>query len=86
MRARNFVCVASATGIQEGGSKRAWFRKTWQILFESATRLWVVHISNKARLAAWAQREGFLYISCTRMGDLSKYDTREKMKAAMEKT
>lgn len=55
-------------------------------MFESATRLWVVHISNNAKLAARAQKEGFICIGWTRMGDLSRYNTRDKMRAAMEKT
>ncbi|MGH7242569.1 MAG: restriction endonuclease [Phycisphaerales bacterium] len=55
-------------------------------MFENASRLWVVHISNNAKLAARAQREGFICIGWTRMGDLSRYDTRDKMRAAMEKT
>lgn len=54
-------------------------------MFENATRLWVVHISNNARLAARAQREGFICIGWTKIGDLTPYDSREKMKAALQR-
>ncbi|QQS09694.1 MAG: restriction endonuclease [Phycisphaerales bacterium] len=49
------------------------------------TRLWVVHISNQAKIAARARREGFICIGWTRIGDLSPHDTREKMKIAMHR-
>jgi len=52
---------------------------------DNADRLWVVHISNNKRLAARAQREGFMCIGWTRLGDLTPYDTPEKLKAAYEK-
>jgi len=54
-------------------------------MFENATRLWVVHISNNAKIATRAQREGFACIGWTRIGDLSPHDTRPKMKAAMHR-
>lgn len=52
-------------------------------MFDNANRLWVVHISNNAKLAERARNEGFMCIGWTTMGDLSPHDTREKMKAAM---
>lgn len=58
---------------------------THSIMFENASRLWVVHISNHAKVAARAQREGFICIGWTRIGDLAPHDTREKMKAAMHR-
>lgn len=54
-------------------------------MFENASRLWVVHVSNHAKIATRAQREGFVCIGWTRIGDLSPHDTREKMKAAMHR-
>lgn len=54
-------------------------------MFENASRLWVVHISNHAKIAARAQREGFVCIGWTRIGDLTPHDTRDKMKAAMHR-
>lgn len=53
-------------------------------MFESASRLWVVHISNNARLAERARNEGFMCIGWTKIGDLTPHDSREKMKAAYE--
>ncbi|MGP1273485.1 MAG: restriction endonuclease [Phycisphaerales bacterium] len=53
-------------------------------MFESAERLWVVHISNHKRIAQRAQAEGFVCIGWTRIGNLSPYDTPEKLKAAYE--
>lgn len=52
-------------------------------MFDNANRLWVVHISNDVKIAARAQDEdhGFICIGWTKLGDLSPYDTREKMKA-----
>lgn len=54
-------------------------------MFEPNSRLWVVHISNSPRIAARAQQEGFICIGWTRIGDLSPYNTREKMKAALQR-
>lgn len=54
-------------------------------MFENAARLWVVHISNNKRFAERAQRENFMCIGWTRIGDLRPYDTPEKLKAAYEK-
>lgn len=51
-------------------------------MFEDAKRLWVVHISNNARLAERARNEGFICIGWTRVGDVSAYDTRAKLKKA----
>jgi restriction system protein len=50
-------------------------------MFDNANRLWVVHISNNAQLAQRAREEGFICIGWGKLGDLSPYDTREKMKA-----
>jgi restriction system protein len=44
----------------------------------------VVHIGNDDRIALRAREEGFVCIGWTAMGDLSPYDTRPKMRAAME--
>lgn len=46
--------------------------------------LWVLHIGNNDRIVLRALNEGFICIGWTRMGDLSSYDTRPKMRAAME--
>lgn len=54
-------------------------------MFETASRLWVVHISNNAKIAARCQREDFVCIGWTRIGDLAPHDSREKMKAAMHR-
>ncbi|MFN5945902.1 MAG: restriction endonuclease [Phycisphaerae bacterium] len=54
-------------------------------MFPPSSRLWVVHISNSAKIAARARREGFICIGWTKMGNLAPHDTREKMKAAMHK-
>ncbi len=54
-------------------------------MFDNASRLWVVHISNHAKIANRAQREGFICIGWTKMGDVAAHDTREKMKAAMHR-
>jgi restriction system protein len=48
---------------------------------ETSNRLWVVHISNNAVVAARAQREGFICIGWTAVGNLAPLDTRERMKA-----
>src|SRR5204863_9163713 len=49
---------------------------------ENKSTLWVVHISNNEVGARRAQSEGFVCIGWTRLGDLTLYDTRDKMKAA----
>lgn len=54
-------------------------------MFESANRLWVVHISNNKHLAKRAQDEGFICIGWTRIGDLTQHDTPEKLKLAYER-
>ncbi len=54
-------------------------------MFESAQRLWVIHIGNDHDVAALAQRDGFICIGWTRIGDLSPFDTPEKLKAAYER-
>ena len=51
-------------------------------MFENKTTLWVVHIANHEPTALRAQSEGFICIGWTKIGDLTPYDTREKMKAA----
>ncbi|MBX3362766.1 MAG: hypothetical protein KF705_15185 [Phycisphaeraceae bacterium] len=52
-------------------------------MFDNASRLWVIHISNHAKIANRAQTEGFVCIGWTRIGNLAPHDTREKMKSAM---
>jgi restriction system protein len=47
--------------------------------------LWVVHIGKDAIAASRALQEGFVCIGWTDIGDLSPYNTRDKMKAAMQK-
>lgn len=54
-------------------------------LFENKSVLWVVHISNDEAIAKRAQAEAFICIGWTRIGDLSDFDTRDKMKAAYRK-
>lgn len=53
--------------------------------FPGADTLWVVHIGNDDRIALRAREEGFVCIGWTEIGDLSPYDTRDKMKEAMER-
>jgi restriction system protein len=53
--------------------------------YPDSSPLWVVHIGNDDRSALRARDEGFVCIGWTEMGDLSSYDTRPKMRAAMEK-
>ena len=53
--------------------------------FEGKSTLWVVHIGNDNRIAQRARDEGFVCIGWTDIGDLTPYDTRDKMRAAMEK-
>ncbi len=55
-------------------------------MFENASHLWVIHISNHEKIAQRAQEEGFVCIGWTKMGDASPYNTREAMKTAMRKT
>ena len=52
--------------------------------FSTADTLWVIHIGNDDRIALRARDEGFVCIGWTGIGDLSPYDTRPKMRAAME--
>jgi restriction system protein len=54
--------------------------------FGDANTLWVIHIGNNDRIALRALEEGFVCIGWTAMGDLSAYDTRPAMRAAMETT
>ena len=54
--------------------------------FSNANTLWVVYISNDDRIALRARNKGFVCIGWTDMGDLSSYDARNKMRAAMERT
>jgi restriction system protein len=55
-------------------------------MFDDASHLWVVHISNHAEIARRAQQKGFICIGWTKLGDVSPYSTRPAMKAAMRKT
>jgi restriction system protein len=55
-------------------------------MFEGKKVLWVVHISNHEPSALRAQDEGFICIGWTKIGDLSPYDTREKLKIAYKKS
>ena len=52
--------------------------------FGPADTLWVIHIGNDDRIALRARDGGFVCIGWTEIGDLSPYDTRPKMRAAME--
>lgn len=54
-------------------------------MFGSKTTLWVVHIANHTQSALRAQKEGFICIGWTKIGDLAPYDSRDKMKAAYRK-
>src|ERR1051326_3296224 len=54
-------------------------------MFEKASHLWVLHISNHEETARRAQLEGFVCIGWTKMGDLSKLPTRDAVKAAMRR-
>ncbi|MGK2910820.1 MAG: restriction endonuclease [Sphingobium sp.] len=51
-------------------------------MFENDKTLWVVHISNNEDIALRAQKEGFICIGWTRLGNLTMLDTRDMMKAA----
>jgi restriction system protein len=55
-------------------------------MFDNASHLWVIHISNQEQVARRAQQEGFICIGWTKMGDASRHNTRPAMKAAMRKT
>ena len=50
----------------------------------SDLNVWVIHIGKDALIAQRARTEGFVCIGWTKMGDLSRYRTREEMKAAMQ--
>ena len=52
--------------------------------FGNASTLWVVHIGNDDRIALRAREEGFVCIGWTEIRNLAPYDTRPKMRAAME--
>ncbi len=54
--------------------------------FEGHNVLWVIHIGNNDRIALRARDKGFVCIGWARLGDLSKYRTREALKEAMVKT
>jgi restriction system protein len=54
--------------------------------FPNATTLWVVHIGNNDRIALRARDEGFVCIGWAEIGDLSSYNTRAKMRQAVERT
>ena len=55
-------------------------------MFEGKETLWVVHIGNDDDVALRAREEGFVCIGWTKLGDLSKFPSREAMRAAMEQT
>jgi restriction system protein len=57
-----------------------------QKMFDDRDKLWVVHIGNSDKIALRARDEGFVCIGWTRMGDLSRYSTREQFKQAMVET
>ena len=69
-----------------GGVGRAPERKKVVGMFEGKETLWVVHIGKDDKIPLRARDEGFVCIGWTEMGDLSRYPTREAMKAAMAKT
>ncbi len=54
-------------------------------MFTDCERLWVVHIGNNDRIALSARDEGFICLGWTKIGDLSTYSTRERMRNVMEK-
>ncbi len=54
--------------------------------FEGKETLWVVHIGNHDGIAIRARNEGFVCIGWTKMGDLSPFGTRQKMRERMEET
>jgi restriction system protein len=54
--------------------------------FEGRNVLWVIHIGNNDRIAMRARDKGFVCIGWAKLGDLSKYKTREALKEAMVKT
>jgi len=51
-------------------------------MFENKSTIWVIHISNDDETARRAQEDGFICIGWTVIGNLTPYDTRDKMKAA----
>jgi restriction system protein len=55
-------------------------------MFEGKSTLWVVHIGKDDKIALRARNEGFVCIGWTKLGDLSKYPTRQAMKEAMHLT
>ncbi|MCI0746859.1 MAG: hypothetical protein L0Y58_15765 [Verrucomicrobia subdivision 3 bacterium] len=48
-------------------------------MFENESRLWVVHIADHEPGARRAQKEGFICIGWTKIGNLAPYDTRQTM-------
>jgi restriction system protein len=52
--------------------------------FTGVDTLWVVHIGNDQKIGIRAIEEEFICIGWTRLGDLSAYDSRSKMKTAMK--
>ena len=54
-------------------------------MFEGKETLWVIHIGNNDRIALRAREEKFLCIGWTLIGDLSPYNSRDKMRNAMER-
>lgn len=49
-------------------------------MLDKTKKLWVVHISNNARLAERAQQEGFICIGWSKLGDVSSFDSFPKMR------
>jgi len=50
-------------------------------MFEHADRAWGIHISHSRKAAERAQKDGFVCIGWTRLGDLRPHDTLDKIKA-----
>ncbi len=57
-----------------------------QKMFDDHNTLWVIHIGNNDKVALRARDEGFVCIGWTKMGNLARYSTRDKMKQAMAET
>lgn len=53
--------------------------------FEGRQTLWVLHIGNDHETALQARDKGFVCIGWTKLGDLSRFKTREALKEAMAK-
>lgn len=55
-------------------------------MFDGHRPLWVIHIGNDDQIALRARNEGFICIGWTKMGDLSRFPTREATKQAMRES